>query len=181
MNFRSLAAFLGLLSASYAIICFFSARRFRCFCESLIRFICFCFATSNLFLESSSSFLFSGAVKPETFNEVNDTILDSDWFISLLARSRDGVSYCFESFSCGVKADGSFEFVLAVKTCCCSGSFEEVGVLSCGLVVSGVDADVIAAKELYKIYNKIFCYESYKIWFCIRYENFLHTVEHMIS
>ena len=25
----------------------------------------------------------------------------------------------FESFSCGIKAGGSFYFVLAVKTCCC--------------------------------------------------------------
>ena len=97
----------------------------------------------NLFLESSSSFLFSGVVKPKSFNEVNDTIIDSNWFISFLARSWDGVSYYFESFSCGVKAGGSFDFVLAVKTCCCSGSFEEVEVPSFGLVVSGVDVEEI--------------------------------------
>ena len=119
-NFRSLTAFAGPLSASSAIICFFSARRFRCFCESLIRFLSFCFTTFNLFLEFCSSFLFSGVVKPESFNEVNDAILDSNWFISLLARSWDVVSYCFESFSGGVKAGGSFDFELAVKACCCS-------------------------------------------------------------
>ena len=62
----------------------------------------------------------------------------------------------FESFSCGVKAGGLFHFVLAVKSCCCSGSFKEVEVPSFGLVASGVDADVIAAKEFCKIYNKIF-------------------------
>ena len=65
-----------------------------------------------------------GVVKPESFNDVNVTILDSNWLISLLVRSWDGVSYCFESFCCGFKAGGSFDFVLAVKTCCCSGSFE---------------------------------------------------------
>ena len=107
-------------------------------------------------MESFGSFLFPGVVKPESFNEVDDTILDSNWFISLLAWSWDGVSYCFESFSCGVKAGGLFDFVLAVKIWCCSGSFEEVEVPS-GLVVSGVGADVIATKEFYKIYNKIFC------------------------
>ena len=98
-----------------------------------------------------------GVLKPESFNKVNNTILDSNWFISLLARSWDGVSYCFESFSCGVKAGGSFDFVLATETCRCSSSFEEVEVPSFGLVVSGVDADVIAAKEFYKIYYEIFC------------------------
>ena len=123
------------LSASSGIICFFSARRFGFFCQSLVRFLSFCFTTFNFFLESSSSFLFSGVVKPEFFNEVNDTILDFNWFISLLAWSWNGVSYCFESFSCGVKAGGSFDFVLAVKKCCCSGSFEEVQVVSFGLVV----------------------------------------------
>ena len=141
---------MGLLPVSSAIIYFFSARRFRCFCESLIRFLSFCSATFNLCLGSSSSFLFSCVVKPESFNEVNDTIPDSNLFIS------NGVSYCFESFSCGVKAAGSFNFVVAVKTCCCLGSFEEVEVPSFGLVVSGVDAGVIAAKEFYKNYNEIF-------------------------
>ena len=101
--------------------------------------------------------MFLGVLKPESFNEVNNTILDSNWFISLLARSWDGVSYCFESFSWGVKAGGSFDFVLATETCRCSSSFEEVKVPSFGLVVSGVDADVIAAKEFYKIYYEIFC------------------------
>ena len=101
--------------------------------------------------------MFSGVAKPESFNEVNHTILDSNWFISLLSRSWDGVLYCFESFSCGVKAGGSFDFALAVKTCCCSGSFEEVEVPSFGLVVSGVGDDVIAAKEFCKNYNEIFC------------------------
>ena len=72
-------------------------------------------------------------------------------------RSWDGVSYCFESFCCGIKAGGSFDFVLAVKTCWCSGSFEQEEVPSFGLVVSRVHADVIATKEFYKIYNKIFC------------------------
>ena len=118
IKFQSLASFIGLLSASSAIICFFSARRFRYFCKSLIRFLSFCFVIFNLFLESSGSFLFSGVVKRESFNEVNDTIIDSNWFIFLLARSWDGVSHCLESFSCGVKAGGPFEFVLAVKTCC---------------------------------------------------------------
>ena len=108
-------------------------------------------------MESSSSFLFLGVVKPESFNEVNNTILDSNWFIPLHARSWDGVSYCFESFYCVVKSGGSFDFVLAVKNCCCSVSFEEVEVLSLDLVVLGVDADVIAAKEFHKICNKIFC------------------------
>ena len=126
-------------------------------CKSFIRFLGFCFSIFNLILESSSSFLFSGVVKPESFNEVNDTILDSNWFIPFHARPWDGVSYCFESFYCVVKADGSFDFVSAVKTCCCSGSFEKVEVLSLDLVVLGVDADVIAAKEFHKIYNKIFC------------------------
>ena len=65
--------------------------------------------------------------------------------------------YCFESFSCGVKAGDSFDFVSAVKTCCCSGSFEEVEIPSFGLVVSGVDADLIGAKEFYKIYSEMFC------------------------
>ena len=82
--------------------------------------------------------MFSGVGKPESFNEVNDTILHSNWFISLLSRSWGGVLFCFESFSCGVKAGGSFDFALAVKTCCCSGSFEEVEVPSFSLVVSGV-------------------------------------------
>ena len=68
-----------------------------------------------------------------------------------------GFHSALSHFSCGVKAGDSFDFVLAVKTCCCSGSFEEVEVPSFGLVVSGVDADVIAAKEFYKIYNEIFC------------------------
>ena len=63
MNFRSLAAVMGLLSASSAIICFFSARHFSCFCKSLIGFLRFCFAIFNLFLESSSSFLFVFLVK----------------------------------------------------------------------------------------------------------------------
>ena len=108
-------------------------------------------------MESSSSFLFSGVVKPESFNEVNNAILDSNWLFYLLARSWDGVSYCFESFSPGVKAGGSFDFVLAVKNCFCSGSFVKLKVPSFGLVVSGVDAGVIAAKVFYKIYNKIFC------------------------
>ena len=108
-------------------------------------------------MESPSSILFSDVVKPESFNEVNDTILDSNWFILLLARYWDGNSCCFEFFSCGIKASGSFDFVLAVKPWCCSGSFEEVEIPSFGLVVSGVDADVIAAKEFYKNYNEIFC------------------------
>ena len=74
-----------------------------------------------------------------------------------LAWSWDGASYCFESFLFVFFAGGSFDFVLAVKTCCCSGSFEEAEVPSFGLVVSGVDAVVTAAKNFYKIYNKIFC------------------------
>ena len=101
--------------------------------------------------------MFSGVVKQEPFHEVNVTIIDFNWFIFLLARSWDGVSYCFESFSCGVKDGGPFEFVLAVKTCCCSGSFGEIEVPSFGSVVSGVDADVIAAKEFYKINDEVFC------------------------
>ena len=101
--------------------------------------------------------MLSGVVKPESCNEVNDAILDSNSFISVLARSWDGVSYCFESFSCGIKAGDSFDFVLVVKTCCCSGSFEEVEKPSFGLVVSGVDADVLATKEFYKICSKVFC------------------------
>ena len=68
-----------------------------------------------------------------------------------------GFHSALSHFSCGVKAGDSFDFVLAVKTCCCSGSFEEAEVPSFGLVVSGVDADVIAVKEFFKIYNKIFC------------------------
>ena len=96
--------------------------------------------------------MFSVVVKLESFNEVNDAILDSNSFISLLARSWDGFSYCFESFSCGIKAGGSFDFVLVVKTCCCSGSFEEVE-KPFGLVVSRVDADVLATKKFYKICN----------------------------
>ena len=79
------------------------------------------------------------------------------WFISLLARFWDGVSYCFEFFSCGAKAGGLFDFVIPAKTCCSSGSFEEVEARYFGLVVSGVDTDVIAAKEFYKIYNETFC------------------------
>ena len=64
-----------------------------------------------------------------------------------LFLSLRGLGMAFHaSFSCGVKADGLFDFVLAVKTCSCSGSFEEVEVPSFGLVVSGVDADVIATK-----------------------------------
>ena len=102
-------------------------------------------------MESSSSFFFLGVVKSESFHKVNDTILDSNWFIYLLLWSWDGVSYCFESFSCGVKDGGSFDFVLAVKTCWYSGSFEEVEVPSFGLVVSGVDANVVVAKEFCKI------------------------------
>ena len=90
MNFRSLAVFMGLLSASSAIIYFFSEWCFHSFCESLIRFLSFCFTSFNLFLESSSSFLFLGVVKQESFNEVNDTILDFNWFISLLEQSWDG-------------------------------------------------------------------------------------------
>ena len=82
----------------------------------------------------------------------NDTIFNSNWFISLLAQSWEDVSYCFESFSCGVKAGGSFVFLLAVKTCCCSGSFEEVEVPSFGLVFSGVDDNVIVA--FYEIYSE---------------------------
>ena len=75
-----------------------------------------------------------------------------------LFLSLRGLGMVFHtSFSCGVKAGGLFDFVLAVKTCCFSGSFEEVEVPSFGLVVSGVDADVIATKEFYKFYNKIFC------------------------
>ena len=101
--------------------------------------------------------MFSGVVKRESFNEVNDTIIDSNWFIFLLARSWDGVSHCFESFSCGVKAGGPFEFVLAVKTCCCSGSFGEIEIPSFGSVVSGVDADAIAAKEFHKTNDEVFC------------------------
>ena len=101
--------------------------------------------------------MFSGVVKSESFNKVNDTILDSNCFISLLAGSWDDVSYCFESFFCGVKAGGSFDLVLAVKTCRCSGCFQEAEVTSFGLVVSGVDADVIASKQFYKTYNEIFC------------------------
>ena len=157
MNFRSLAEFLGLLSASSAIICFFSSQRFRCSCESLIRFLSFYFVTFNLFLKSSSSFLFSGFVKTESFNEINDAILDCNWFFSLLGQFWDGVSYCFESFSCSVKAGGSFDFESAVKTCYCSGCFEEVEVPSFGLTISVVDADVLVSKELSKISNEIFC------------------------
>ena len=79
-------------------------------------------------------------------------IANSNWFISLLARSWEDVSYCFESFPCAVKAGASFVFLLAVKTCCCSDSFEEVEVSSFGLVVSGVDDDVIVA--FYEIYSE---------------------------
>ena len=61
--------------------------------------------------------MLSGFVKPESFNKVNYTTLDSNWFISLLAQSWNDVSYCFESFSCGVKSGGSCDSVLAVKTC----------------------------------------------------------------
>ena len=67
-----------------------------------------------------------------------------------------GFHTALSHFSCGVKAGDSFDFVLAVKTCCCSGSFEEVEVPSFGLVVSGVDADIIAAKEFYKFTMKYF-------------------------
>ena len=58
------------------------------------------------------------------------------------------------SFPCGVKVGSLFDCVLAVKTCCCPGPFEEIEVPSLGLVVSGVDADVIAAKEFYKFTMK---------------------------
>ena len=55
------------------------------------------------------------------------------------------------------KDGGSFHFVLAVTTCCCSGSFEELEVPSFGLVVSGVEADVINAKQFCKTYNETCC------------------------
>ena len=82
-----------------------------------------------------------------SLNEVNDTFPDCSWYVSLLARFWDCVLYWFESFSCADKGGGSFDFALAVKTCCCSGSFKEVEVPSLGSVVSGVDADVVDAKE----------------------------------
>ena len=100
-------------------------------------------------MESSSSFLFSSIVNSKSFNKVNDTFLNSNWFI----LSLRGLG----SFSCDIKANGLFDFVLVVKTCSCSVSFEEVEVPSFGLVISGFDADVKAAKEFYKIYNEIFC------------------------
>ena len=157
MNFRSLAAFVGLLSASSAIISFFSARHFGCFCKLLIRFLSLFFTSFNLLLEFSSSFLFLDFVNPEYSNEVNDTILDSNWSISLLTRSWDVISYRFESFSCGIKPGGSFDFALAVKICRRSKTFEAVEVFSIGSIVSGVDVDVIAAKKFYKTYYEIFC------------------------
>ena len=79
-----------------------------------------------------------------------------------LARSSDGVSYCFESFSFGATA-GAFDFVLAFKTCFYSVSLEELEVPSFGSVVSGVNADVIVANEFYKTNSEIFCQESYEI------------------
>ena len=69
--------------------------------------------------------------------------------------SWGGVLYCFESFSCGVEVGGSFDFVLAVKTCCCSRSFEEVDNLD--LDVSRVDVNVTSTKKFCEIFNEIFC------------------------
>ena len=110
-----------------------------------------------MLLESSSSFLCLGVVNGESFNEVNDTILYCNWFLCRLAWPWDGVSHCFESFLGGAKVGGSFHFVLAVKTCCCSGCSEEVEVPSFGLAISGVDAEVVAAKEFSTTYNETFC------------------------
>ena len=95
--------------------------------------------------------------KSEPITEVNDKIFDSNCFIYLFPWSWDGILYCFEFFSWGVKAGGSFGFVLAVTTCFCSGSFEELEVPSFGLVVSEIEANVINAKEFYKTYNEICC------------------------
>ena len=107
MNFFSLTAFVGHLPASSAVVCFFSARRFLSFSGSLIKLPSFCFASFNLIFESSSSLLFAGVLNPESLNEFNETIPDSNCCISFLVRSCDGVSYCFLALFCDVEATGS--------------------------------------------------------------------------